>query len=132
MVRRPPRSTRTDTLFPYSTLFRSRLGKSLPHPPRRPLDDRRQPRLHGQLGHGKIAHRRRPRRLPDRLRPRAVLLRPGGALPAARRPPRAAYPASRAARPPPLRRRRRDALRLLGGRPPPPGFIHRPQLNATP
>src|SRR3546814_8920847 len=25
MVRRPPRSTRTDTLFPYTTLFRSRL-----------------------------------------------------------------------------------------------------------
>src|SRR3546814_5781473 len=24
MIRRPPRSTRTDTLFPYSTLFRSR------------------------------------------------------------------------------------------------------------
>src|SRR3546814_3250690 len=24
MVRRPPRSTRTDTLFPYTTLFRSR------------------------------------------------------------------------------------------------------------
>src|SRR3546814_10933400 len=26
MIRRPPRSTRTDTLFPYSTLFRSGLG----------------------------------------------------------------------------------------------------------
>src|SRR3546814_12437414 len=26
MVRRPPRSTRTDTLFPYTTLFRSHLG----------------------------------------------------------------------------------------------------------
>src|SRR3546814_14747258 len=25
MIRRPPRSTRTDTLFPYTTLFRSRL-----------------------------------------------------------------------------------------------------------
>src|SRR3546814_1763269 len=25
MIRRPPRSTRTDTLFPYSTLFRSTL-----------------------------------------------------------------------------------------------------------
>src|SRR3546814_12170042 len=30
MIRRPPRSTRTDTLFPYTTLFRSR-----------PLDDDR-------------------------------------------------------------------------------------------
>src|SRR3546814_2525673 len=26
MIRRPPRSTRTDTLFPYTTLFRSRHG----------------------------------------------------------------------------------------------------------
>src|SRR3546814_16529219 len=25
MIRRPPRATRTDTLFPYTTLFRSRL-----------------------------------------------------------------------------------------------------------
>src|SRR3546814_1803019 len=35
MIRRPPRSTRTDTLFPYTTLFRSRrllnlVGKWLP------------------------------------------------------------------------------------------------------
>src|SRR3546814_1552722 len=28
MIRRPPRSTRTDTLFPYTTLFRSRGVKS--------------------------------------------------------------------------------------------------------
>src|SRR3546814_9243641 len=28
MIRRPPRSTRTDTLFPYTTLFRSR-GQAL-------------------------------------------------------------------------------------------------------
>src|SRR3546814_15278481 len=27
MIRRPPRSTRTDTLFPYTTLFRSRRGR---------------------------------------------------------------------------------------------------------
>src|SRR3546814_1979255 len=26
MIRRPPRSTRTDTLFPYTTLFRSKSG----------------------------------------------------------------------------------------------------------
>src|SRR3546814_3642713 len=26
MIRRPPRSTRNDTLFPYPTLFRSRIG----------------------------------------------------------------------------------------------------------
>src|SRR3546814_20893310 len=32
MIRRPPRSTRTDTLFPYTTLFRSlrRLGRHHP------------------------------------------------------------------------------------------------------
>src|SRR3546814_7188408 len=28
MIRRPPRSTRTDTLFPYTTLFRSILPKA--------------------------------------------------------------------------------------------------------
>src|SRR3546814_15874293 len=32
MIRRPPRSTRTDTLFPYTTLFRSHLD------PRQPFD----------------------------------------------------------------------------------------------
>src|SRR3546814_6095699 len=30
MIRRPPRSTRTDTLFPYTTLFRSR-RRVFPH-----------------------------------------------------------------------------------------------------
>src|SRR3546814_10932436 len=30
MIRRPPRSTRTDTLFPYTTLFRSGLLPRLP------------------------------------------------------------------------------------------------------
>src|SRR3546814_6742568 len=34
MIRRPPRSTRTDTLFPYTTLFRSR------HRPRDQSSDR--------------------------------------------------------------------------------------------
>src|SRR3546814_13297839 len=29
MIRRPPRSTRTDTLFPYTTLFRSILGATI-------------------------------------------------------------------------------------------------------
>src|SRR3546814_7790785 len=33
MIRRPPRSTRTDTLFPYTTLFRSH------RPPRRASND---------------------------------------------------------------------------------------------
>src|SRR3546814_17016439 len=44
MIRRPPRSTRTDTLFPYTTLFRSfrfqpRRG------PRQPVQDRGQHRF---------------------------------------------------------------------------------------
>src|SRR3546814_3245207 len=30
MIRRPPRSTRTDTLFPYTTLFRSKAGRRRP------------------------------------------------------------------------------------------------------
>src|SRR3546814_2508682 len=29
MIRRPPRSTRTDTLFPYTTLFRSRAASEI-------------------------------------------------------------------------------------------------------
>src|SRR3546814_6260531 len=37
MKRRPPRSTRTDTLFPYTTLFRSPRQKK-PPPPRRGAD----------------------------------------------------------------------------------------------
>src|SRR3546814_2423035 len=32
MIRRPPRSTRTDTLFPYTTLFRSLFGDQCAHP----------------------------------------------------------------------------------------------------
>src|SRR3546814_10550272 len=35
MIRRPPRSTRTDTLFPYTTLFRSSPARVLPLRPRR-------------------------------------------------------------------------------------------------
>src|SRR3546814_11330937 len=41
MIRRPPRSTRTDTLFPYTTLFRSRVpdaSSMMPlSPPERPF-----------------------------------------------------------------------------------------------
>src|SRR3546814_20447300 len=31
MIRRPPRSTRTDTLFPYTTLFRSKVPDNVPN-----------------------------------------------------------------------------------------------------
>src|SRR3546814_14463763 len=33
MIRRPPRSTRTDTLFPYTTLFRSTIWRVTPTTP---------------------------------------------------------------------------------------------------
>src|SRR3546814_9126313 len=39
MIRRPPRSTRTDTLFPYTTLFRSLLRCLPPRDSIRPHDE---------------------------------------------------------------------------------------------
>src|SRR3546814_19714505 len=45
MIRRPPRSTRTDTLFPYTTLFRS------PSPPPQPRPARACPRTTGRVCH---------------------------------------------------------------------------------
>src|SRR3546814_18550600 len=59
MIPRPPRSTRTDTLFPYTTLFRSlrgvrlaadldRLPVDILRPPERELD---QPGPHRRVGH---------------------------------------------------------------------------------
>src|SRR3546814_9361551 len=53
MIRRPPRSTRTDTLFPYTTLFRSHHGAARRAGAHRP----RLRRLHDRLRHR--AHRRR-------------------------------------------------------------------------
>src|SRR3546814_3559587 len=47
MIRRPPRSTRTDTLFPYTTLFRSRRIDHLAIRRRHRLAD--QVRVEGQL-----------------------------------------------------------------------------------
>src|SRR3546814_10307920 len=41
MIRRPPRSTRTDTLFPYTTLFRSQAGSPGEPAPLDPARDRR-------------------------------------------------------------------------------------------
>src|SRR3546814_14435325 len=49
MRRRPPRSTRTDTLFPYTTLFRSRHPRAHRLRPSYRLD--RQPGLWGQRAH---------------------------------------------------------------------------------
>src|SRR3546814_1781986 len=50
MIRRPPRSTRTDTLFPYTTLFRTRAGL-FDHlrPEHEPVGDLHQARNEGHL-----------------------------------------------------------------------------------
>src|SRR3546814_6513900 len=97
MIRRPPRSTRTDTLFPYTTLFRShrRLGRLLwrddrhdaqrkprdpepadaPRPDRRPFRQRRSPgkdaRSAGSAseGHAPRLSRARPWLRSDERRP---------------------------------------------------------------
>src|SRR3546814_13647010 len=78
MIRRPPRSTRTDTLLPYTTLFRScrrRAG---------PTDRRGRPRLllHRRAAHGgDPAARCRQDALSQVRRPRAHRdARPQGAL----------------------------------------------------
>src|SRR3546814_4390314 len=55
MIRRPPRSTRTDTLFPYTTLFRS-----LEHREQGALGDQR-PRCY--LGRRRLAETRRDRKV---------------------------------------------------------------------
>src|SRR3546814_16878678 len=58
MLRRPPRSTRTDTLFPYTTLFRSITashflidGRARDERARRP----RNAQFRGKFAHGKAA-----------------------------------------------------------------------------
>src|SRR3546814_6326498 len=40
MIRRPPRSTRTDTLFPYTTLFRSPAPPVNPAPVHKPIAEK--------------------------------------------------------------------------------------------
>src|SRR3546814_17443382 len=63
MIRRPPRSTRTDTLFPYTTLFRSALGQ---HERAMPSVDLAS--LRAQLMQlGWVEDARVSRRLPDTL-----------------------------------------------------------------
>src|SRR3546814_10775466 len=75
MLRRPPRSTRTDTLFPYTTLFRSRGGgAAVGRVPRR--GRLRRPRRHAclGLGHRRAAGpgRRADRAAADRIRRRGT------------------------------------------------------------
>src|SRR3546814_1188338 len=65
MIRRPPRSTRPDTLFPYTTLFRSRRTDD-------PVGGRPVPRARLQAGPTHFVgepHRRAPLLRPARLRP---------------------------------------------------------------
>src|SRR3546814_4317424 len=76
MTRRPPRSTRTDTLFPYTTLFRSHRARR-PHrrplcPPRRRCDGGAEARRGGRKGETTVsarAERRRSSRRRGRLIP---------------------------------------------------------------
>src|SRR3546814_10085413 len=60
MIRRPPRSTRTDTLFPYTTLFRSRSRREIHKTPGRDLLHRLQVRHDGQQGAGAAGFLPRP------------------------------------------------------------------------
>src|SRR3546814_8562947 len=89
MIRRPPRSTRTDTLFPYTTLFRSRqpaggLGadgdrlrlagaRLLPHAVAAERRHERGARRHH--GGGRRLHRHQPA-----VRPALQAARPEGAM----------------------------------------------------
>src|SRR3546814_12437509 len=58
MIRRPPRSTRTDTLFPYTTLFRSRLVARRQDQPHRPPPLRPRPVPRGDGGGAGTAEHR--------------------------------------------------------------------------
>src|SRR3546814_4445869 len=49
MIRRPPRSTRTDTLFPYTTLFRSAPDRRPDRPLRAPSSGEPRAALHARL-----------------------------------------------------------------------------------
>src|SRR3546814_3469520 len=75
MIRRPPRSTRTDTLFPYTTLFRSAMARA-PIAPRHDLwfgalGDRPRDRSGWPDGRGGCLYRPQARPLSAPRRPRA-------------------------------------------------------------
>src|SRR3546814_3937085 len=67
MIRRPPRSTRTDTLFPYTTLFRSRLALLEDGEDRCRDEDRRVGTDHhaDEQRHREVEQRLGPEELPD-------------------------------------------------------------------
>src|SRR3546814_17500165 len=76
MIRRPPRSTRTDTLFPYTTLFRSRRRRRGPGRAHRRDDGGRGGGLRGDRCAARHGGADRPRRArfqaPGRDRARCV------------------------------------------------------------
>src|SRR3546814_15438068 len=66
MIRRPPRSTRTDTLFPYTTLFRSpEIRQERREPPARTLRHAVRPALLGDLRRIALGDRPGARRVHD-------------------------------------------------------------------
>src|SRR3546814_1150524 len=65
MIRRPPRSTRTDTLFPYTTLFRSEEHRQPDRSPQAEIDQ-------GARAEQRLADRRRD---PARLFGRGIVER---------------------------------------------------------
>src|SRR3546814_20457480 len=70
MIRRPPRSTRTDTLFPYTTLFRSTRASAV---------------VRTRQGGGRCARRRATRARRDRIRVRHPARLEGRIYPGRRR-----------------------------------------------
>src|SRR3546814_11754284 len=69
MIRRPPRATRTDTLFPYTTLFRSDLPGDL---------------LSNGINRIRLSVLRAGQTIPETSQPLTVLFhrpRPGGEIP---------------------------------------------------
>src|SRR3546814_5495215 len=87
MLRRPPRSTRTSPLFPYTTLFRSpharRQGAVVPFHHRRRLEHPPAARRAGD-GQAAAAGNRGPRRCRADGSAGASRPAPGGAIPAGR------------------------------------------------
>src|SRR3546814_10854058 len=69
MIRRPPRATRTDTLFPYTTLFRSPVARLQPGQDQ-PSARRRPPRRAGGLVRWRPGHENRgEEKVGQRVRP---------------------------------------------------------------
>src|SRR3546814_7998244 len=90
MIRRPPRSTRTDTLFPYTTLFRSRPASSpgfeIPSPqPRPPLSFPDAERPDRTAAARPLLGRAVPAGAGDGVPPDLARLSPAGVLPALER-----------------------------------------------